>query len=209
MQLIVGLGNPGRPYAGTRHNIGWRVAEAVADRAGLGPWREKFDALLAEGPRRGRKVAVARPTTFMNESGRSVRQMVDFWRLDPADLLVIVDDMALDLGRLRLRAAGSAGGHNGLASIVAHVGHEAFARLRVGIGPAPERDDHVDFVLGPFSKEEQPAVAEAVAQAVDAALVWLDRGVEAAMNQFNRPVESAHDEQQKEEASRPTNHANP
>jgi len=209
MQLIVGLGNPGSRYAGTRHNIGWRVAEAVADRVRLGPWRDKFDARLAEGRFRGHRMAVARPTTFMNESGRSVRRMVDFWRLEAGDLLVVVDDMALDVGRLRLRANGSDGGHNGLASIITHLGHEAFARLRVGIGPAPDRDGHVDFVLGPFSKNEQTAVDDAVARAVDAVLVWLDQGVEAAMNLFNRPVESPQADQEKEEANRPTNHANP
>jgi len=208
MQLIVGLGNPGRSYAGTRHNIGWRVAEAVVDRTGLGPWRDKLDAHLAEGRFRGHKVAVARPTTFMNQSGRSVRQMMDFWRLDAGDLLVIVDDLALDLGRLRLRPAGSDGGHNGLASVIAHLGHETFARLRVGIGPVPDHESHVDFVLGPFSKAERPAVDDAVARAVEAVLVWLDQGIEAAMNQFNRPVEPLQPDQEKEEANRPTNHAN-
>lgn len=210
MKLIVGLGNPGPKYADTRHNVGWAVAERLAARAGLAGWREKFEALLAEGRLAGEKAVVARPVTYMNESGRSVRQMLDFWKLVASeDLLVVVDDMALNLGRIRLRGEGADGGHNGLASISQHVGHGAFARLRVGIGPAPPKEQHVAFVLAPFAKAERAEVDAAIDRAVEAVDIWVARGLEAAMNRVNRPVES--DEQgkdDKEEADRPTNHAN-
>jgi len=202
---MVGLGNPGWEYADTRHNVGWRVAEVLAGRAGLQAWREKFEALLAEGRLAGRKIVLARPVTYMNESGRAVRPMMDFWKLAPGHLLVVVDDLALDLGRIRLRPAGSAGGHQGLESIVRHLGHERFARLRVGIGPAPPAEQHADFVLSRFASEERPKVADAVDRAADAAETWIRRGPEAAMNRFNQAVES---EQEKEEAERPANHAN-
>jgi len=205
MKLIVGLGNPGREYADTRHNVGWRVAEALADRAGLGAWKEKFEALVAEGRLRGAPVAVARPVTFMNASGQAVRRLIDFWKLDAEDLLVVVDDMALEVGRLRLRRGGSAGGHNGLDSVVRHLGHEGFARLRVGIGPAPAREAHTDFVLSPFAGDERPRIADAIARAADAAETWITDGLEAAMNRFNQPADT---EDVKEEANRPTNHAN-
>jgi PTH1 family peptidyl-tRNA hydrolase len=187
MKLIVGLGNPGERYADTRHNAGWRVAEILASRAGAGAWREKFDAALAEARCGGEKVVLARPLTFMNLSGRAVRQLMDFWQMDPGDLLVVSDDLALDVGRIRLRAAGAAGGHNGLQSIIAHMGHDGFARLRVGIGPAPPVEEHADFVLSAFAAHERPIVAEAMERAAAAAECWITRGLAEAMNRFNRP----------------------
>ncbi|HUU10544.1 MAG TPA: aminoacyl-tRNA hydrolase [Phycisphaerae bacterium] len=186
MKLILGLGNPGKRYADTRHNVGWRVAELLVRRAGATAWKEKFEAAVAEIRPHGRRVVLARPLTFMNESGRAVRPLMDFWKLQADDLLVVLDDMALETGRVRLRAEGSDGGHNGLASIIAHLGHEAFARLRVGIGPAPAVEAHADFVLSPFTAQEQPAIEEAIAQAADAAECWIAEGTEAAMNRFNR-----------------------
>jgi PTH1 family peptidyl-tRNA hydrolase len=186
MKLIVGLGNPGPRYSGTRHNVGWRVVEDLAAALGAGSWREKFDAFVAEAPCGGQKVALARPLTFMNLSGLAVRQAMDFWKLDLADLLVVLDDMALEAGRIRLRTEGSAGGHNGLASVIAHVGTDGFSRLRVGIGPAPRVDEHVDFVLSAFTKSERPAVDDAIDRAVAAARCWVTDGPEAAMNRFNR-----------------------
>jgi peptidyl-tRNA hydrolase, PTH1 family len=186
MKLIVGLGNPGPRYADTRHNVGWRVAEELAAAVGAGAWREKFDAAVTEGPCGGQKVALLRPLTFMNLSGLAVRQAMDFWKLELADLLVVLDDMALEVGRIRLRVDGSAGGHNGLESVISHAGSDAFARLRVGIGPAPPVDEHVDFVLSPFSKRERPAVDEAIDRAVDAVRCWVSDGPQVAMNRFNR-----------------------
>lgn len=187
MKLIVGLGNPGPRYAATRHNAGWRVLEALAARAGTGAWREKFEALLAEARRGSEKVVLARPLTFMNLSGQAVRELVDFWKVEQPDLLVVVDDFALDLGRIRLRPEGSAGGHNGLLSIAAHLGHEQFARLRVGIGPMPKGVDQAAFVLSEFTASERPLIEEAVGHAADAAECWINNGLQEAMNRFNRP----------------------
>ena len=188
MKLIVALGNPGREYADTRHNVGWRVAEELARRWGAGPWREKFQAALAEAPGGGAERAViACPLTYMNASGQAVRALVDFWKIAPADLLVVLDDFALEVGRLRFRGEGAGGGHNGLQSVLDHLGHDQFARLRVGIGPAPSPAEYADFVLAPFAKDEWPRVAEAVGRAADAVEVWTQDGLAEAMNRCNAP----------------------
>ena len=187
MKLIVGLGNPGPRYADTRHNVGWRVAEELASRARAGGWREKLGAAVAECRWHGEKTALARPLTYMNNSGLAVRQLTEFWKVERTDLLVIVDDLALDVGRLRLRPEGSDGGHNGLASIIAHLGDDRFARLRVGIGPAPKVEDHAYFVLSAFAEAERPVIAEAVLRAADAAECWFTDGLHEAMNRFNGP----------------------
>jgi PTH1 family peptidyl-tRNA hydrolase len=189
MKLIVGLGNPGPRYADTRHNVGWRVAEMLAARAGAGPWREKYEAAVAEARWSSVKVAFARPLVYMNNSGLPVRQLTDFWKVESADLLVVSDDLALDLGRMRLRGEGSAGGHNGLASIVAHLGHDQFGRLRVGIGPAPPPAEHAAFVLSEFTAAERPVIEAAIACAADAAECWMTEGLQEAMNRFNRAQE--------------------
>lgn len=188
MKLIVGLGNPGAKYANTRHNVGWRIAEELARRVGAVAWREKFNGRVAEARVAGERLGVLEPLGFMNCSGVSVRQAMDFWKVEPADLLVVLDDMNLEVGRLRLRPNGSDGGHNGLASVIEHLGHDAFARLRAGTGPAPPIEQHVDFVLSPFAAEERSAVDRMVAQAADAAECWLREGLEEAMNRFNRPA---------------------
>jgi PTH1 family peptidyl-tRNA hydrolase len=186
MKLIVGLGNPGARYAETRHNVGWRVAEELAHRAQAEPsWKEKFEALVAETRRGSEKVVLARPVTFMNLSGLAVRHLVDFWKVANEDLLVVSDDLALELGRIRVRASGSGGGHNGLESVIVHLGSEAFPRLRVGIGPGPVAEEQADFVLAPFAEAEQPVIAEAITRAADAAECWTTEGLEAAMNRFN------------------------
>jgi PTH1 family peptidyl-tRNA hydrolase len=180
------LGNPGRRYRRTRHNVGWGVARELADRIDAGAWKKRrFDAAVAEGFHGGEKIVLARPRTYMNRSGRAVRLLVDFWQVGLDDLLVVVDDLNLDLGRLRLRRSGSDGGHNGLASIIGHLESEDFARLRVGIGPPPPAPRQVDFVLEPFAEEQKPVIAEAVRGAADAALFWAERGIEEAMNRFN------------------------
>ena len=186
MKLIVGLGNPGRRYAQTRHNVGWRVAEVLARRAGLQAWRTRFDAAVADTRIDGCKVTLARPQTFMNESGRAVRQMVDFWKLGAEDLLVVLDDLAIEVGRIRLRPGGSAGGHNGLASVIEHLGHDRVQRLRVGIGPAPAPEEQVAFVLSRFADEERPGIDDATERAADAATCWAAGGLDEAMNRFNR-----------------------
>ena len=189
MKLIVGLGNPGMRYADTRHNAGWRVTELLASRSGAGPWREKLQAAVAVARWSDENVVLARPLVFMNNSGQSVWQLVDFWQVAPGDLLVVSDDLAIDVGRIRLRSEGSAGGHNGLASVIAHLGHDQFARLRVGIGPGPAPERQADFVLSEFTTQERPIVAEAMERAADAAECWITEGLQEAMNRFNRAKE--------------------
>ena len=191
LQLLVGLGNPGSRYAETRHNVGFMVLERMAARSGV-PFRSqpKLHGLLAElgtGPARLRLLM---PQTFMNESGRAIRAALDWYRLVPGQLLVVVDDMDLPFGRLRLRAAGSAGGHNGLRSTIQHLGTQEFARLRIGIGaPALEaqerRERTVGHVLGRFSPAERPAL-EAVLDEVAAGIDLIRRqGIERAANRLN------------------------
>ncbi len=191
LQLLVGLGNPGSRYAETRHNVGFMVLERMAARCGV-PFRSqpKLQGQLAElgtGPARLRLLM---PQTFMNESGRAIRAALDWYRLEPAQLLVVVDDMDLPFGRLRLRAAGSAGGHNGLRSTIQHLGTQEFARLRIGIGaPAQEaqerRERTVGHVLGRFSPAERPAL-EAVLDEVAAGIDLIRRqGIERAGNRLN------------------------
>ena len=199
LQLLVGLGNPGSRYAETRHNVGFMVLERMAARSGV-PFRSqpKLHGLLAElgtGPARLRLLM---PQTFMNESGRAIRAALDWYRLVPGQFLVVVDDMDLPFGRLRLRAAGSAGGHNGLRSTIQHLGTQEFARLRIGIGaPALEaqerRERTVGHVLGRFSPAERPAL-EAVLDEVAAGIDLIRRqGIERAANRLNafRPAELA------------------
>lgn len=149
MKLIVGLGNIGKEYDETRHNAGFMTIDHFAEKHGFEFNKQKFDALIADGGVNGEKVILAKPTTYMNESGRSVRQIVDFYKLDPEDVLVVHDDMDLPTGRLRLRQKGSAGGHNGIKSIIAHLGTEKFKRLRIGIDH-PEKQKVVDWVLTRF-----------------------------------------------------------
>lgn len=185
MKLVVGLGNPGPRYDGTRHNIGFAVVEYLAAGVGVSPFRKKFAAQVAECPDGTDTILLIKPETYMNLSGTSVRQFIDFYKLMPDSLLVVCDDMALPLGKLRMRASGSHGGHNGLRDIELHLGTNAYSRLRIGVG-APDFDA-VDHVLGRFRSSEQPAVAESIAQAAAAVLLWSRDGVAAAMNKYNGP----------------------
>ena len=185
-KLVVGLGNPGDGYAATRHNVGFQVAARLAKRARLEFGTKAADARIAEGQLGGILVAIARPQTFMNDSGRSVRKLLDRYRLAPADLIVISDDIDLPLGKLRLRANGGPGTHNGMRSIVSLIGPD-FARLRVGVAPVDvtaELPDLADFVLQPFGAAEQAAVLAAVDRAAEAVEVAL-RDVRRAMDGFN------------------------
>lgn len=183
MKAIVGLGNPGRQYAGTRHNIGFEVVDEVARRwnISLRSWKSVADVAVVSG----RGVVLAEPLTFMNMSGDAVSRLAAFHKVDPSDLLVVVDEVQLPVGRVRLRRSGSAGGHNGLKSIIQHIG-TGFPRLRIGIGRGDPRRDLADHVLARFDREERDAVAEAVSRAADAVEAFVDEGVEAAMNRFNQ-----------------------
>lgn len=187
MKLIVGLGNPGPEYAGTRHNAGFAVVDRLAARIapGAAP-RSRFSGLAVEAQVGDEKCLLLKPTTYMNLSGRSVLEAVQFFKLEPSkDLLVIVDDIALPCGSIRLRPDGSSGGHNGLADIGLKLGSNYWARLRVGID-APGRVRQVDYVLGRFAPEQLPLVEQSIAESAQAAEVWAARGLEEAMNRFNR-----------------------
>ncbi|MGQ0648179.1 MAG: aminoacyl-tRNA hydrolase [Gemmatimonadaceae bacterium] len=189
MKLIVGLGNPGRKYEQTRHNVGWWVVDHLADVWHFDPWRRDGDALIADGRRGTTRVRLMKPQTYMNLSGAALRPYLrrDTWAA-ASDLLVVVDEVALPLGRYRLRAKGSAGGHNGLKSIEAAVGGQAYARLRVGIKPAAEErevGDLSDFVLDRFGKAERAVLAELLPTFEALAVLWITEGAERAMNQFN------------------------
>jgi PTH1 family peptidyl-tRNA hydrolase len=183
MKAIVGLGNPGREYAGTRHNIGFDVIDEVARRwnVRLRPWKSAADLVVVSG----RSAVLVEPQTFMNLSGDAVGRVTAFHKLEEADVLVVVDEVQLPLGRIRLRRSGSAGGHNGLKSIIEHIG-TGFPRLRIGVGRGDPKWDLADHVLSRFGREEREAVAEAVNRAADAVEMFVDEGLDAAMNRFNQ-----------------------
>jgi PTH1 family peptidyl-tRNA hydrolase len=185
MKLIVGLGNPGRQYENTRHNVGFRVLDELARRHQIDLTRRKFSGVTGSGSIRGEPVLLLKPETYMNLSGRSVREALTFHKLAPPDLLVIVDDMALPLAKLRMREKGSAGGHNGLTSLIQELGSDEFPRLRIGI-EAVEGKRMVGHVLGAFTEEEESQIAAAVKRAADAAECWLIEGTPSAMNKFNK-----------------------
>ena len=185
MKLVVGLGNPGKKYEGTRHNVGFEAIERLARECGAQPARSKFDGNLWECTLGAERALLLLPQTFMNRSGGSVRKAVDFYQIPSADLLVVCDDFNLPLGQLRIRTAGSDGGQNGLADVIRCLGTNEFARLRIGIGPTPDRWDPADFVLGKFTAAERETIDVDVARATDAVHVWATAGAPQAMNQFN------------------------
>ncbi len=185
MKLVAGLGNPGSKYEKTRHNVGFRVIDELARRWGIGPFRQQFSGLAGAGRYREDKVLLLKPMTFMNRSGQSIREALTFHKLEPADLLVVVDDMALPLGRLRFRPQGSAGGHNGLTDIIQQLGTDGFARLRIGIEQV-SGDEMVGHVLSPFSRQEEEVVDPAISRAADGAECWMSEGIGEAMTRFNR-----------------------
>ena len=185
MKVVVGLGNPGGRYVGTRHNVGFAVLDLLAQGPGAGRFQGRFQAQVAELVEGPHKVLLVKPETFMNLSGRSVRQVVDFYQVPLEDVLVVCDDINLPLGKLRVRARGTHGGHNGLRNIQEHLGTTEYARLRIGVD-AP-RDEAVDHVLGRFRPGERPVIEDAVAKAAQAVLVWAHQGIDACMNRFNSP----------------------
>ena len=185
MKLIVGLGNIGRKYENTRHNVGFNVLDLVAERNGGGSSREKFEGRTLEATISGERALLLWPHTLMNLSGRSVQAALAFYQLQLGDMLVVCDDFNLPVGKLRLRSQGSAGGQNGLADIINRLGSEEFSRLRVGIGPVPERWDAADFVLGRFGPSDRTIINEAIDRAAEAVECWATQGIGAAMNQFN------------------------
>lgn len=184
--MIVGLGNPGDNYARTRHNAGFRAVDALAAELGVKIDRAKFRGLYAQASRQGRKLVLLKPQTFMNESGLSVMDAARFYKLPPERIVVLFDDISLDVGRLRVRADGSAGGHNGIKSIIGCLNSQSFPRVKIGVGAKPHPDyDLADWVLSNFTKPEETLLAPALERAGQAALALIDGGVEAAANRFN------------------------
>lgn len=185
MKLIVGLGNPGAKYAGTRHNAGFSVIDELAERHKIKMGTNKHKAIIGKGIINGEKVILAMPQTFMNLSGESVRSIMDFYKLTVDDLIVVYDDIDLDVGKLRIRQKGSAGGHNGMKNIILHCGSQDFVRVRVGVGHKPDHMDLADYVLSRFGKDDLPFMRESCGNACDALEVILSDGAVAAMNRYN------------------------
>ena len=185
MKLIVGLGNPGRKYQGTRHNVGFRVLAELAHQYGTSRPRVNFQGETVQANIDGASALLLCPHTYMNNSGASIQPARDFFKLSNEDLLVVCDDFNLPLAKLRFRARGSAGGQKGLADIVRRLGTEEFSRLRIGVGPLPDAWDAADFVLSKFAKHELPETEQAIALAAEAVADWTGQGIQYCMNQYN------------------------
>ena len=183
--LIVGLGNPGPQYARTRHNVGWLVVEKLADAYGLGFDRLQFKARVAQGTAHGQRLILAKPLTYMNLSGEAVGPLLRFYKVNMDHLLLIYDEMDIPFGTLRIRPSGGAGGHGGMKSVIATLGTENFARVRVGVGRPPPGWDPPDFLLSAWTKDEETHVPALVERAAQAAHTWLTEGLLTAMNRFN------------------------
>ena len=183
--LIVGLGNPGREYEKTRHNAGFRALDILADKLGCKVDKLKFQGLYGQVNHKGRKILLLKPQTFMNLSGRSVLQLSAFFHVPPQNIIVLFDDISLEPGRLRLRKDGSAGGHNGIKSIIAELGSQDFPRVKIGVGAKPHPDfDLADWVLSAFSAQEEKALQPALERAADAALAIIELGLPEASNRY-------------------------
>ena len=185
MKIIVGLGNPGAKYAGTRHNVGFSVILRLADKYNISLTEKKHKAEFGKGIIEGEKVILAMPQTYMNLSGESVCELMDYYKCDCSDIIVIYDDIDLAVGRLRIREKGSAGGHNGMKNIILHLGSQEFTRIRVGVGQKPKNMDLADYVLSRFGSDEQIVMSEGFDRACEAVAVALAEGTPAAMNRFN------------------------
>lgn len=189
MYIIVGLGNPGLKYDNTRHNIGFSVIDAIANKYNIDVLDKKHKALVGKGVIEGQRVILAKPQTFMNLSGESVRELIDYYKVDPeCELIVIYDDISLPVGGLRIRTKGSAGGHNGIKNILQHLGNDVFLRIKVGVGEKPSKMDLADYVLGHFTEDEIKAEKDAAERCIEAVKLLLADEVDEAMNRFNRKV---------------------
>ena len=203
MKLVVGLGNPGNAYVGTRHNIGFDVIDRLSERLGVGEFnriaKSKFDGLALDGnvtlpDGSGEKVLLLKPATYMNVSGRSVQAAAGFYQIPSSDLMIVLDDLALPCGRIRIRASGSDGGHNGLRDIQRALGTSDYPRLRLGIDPPPPPVQGRDYVLGRFTPEQRQKVDPAIDRAASAIITWIERGITTAMNQYNTADQNTDDQ---------------
>lgn len=205
MKLIVGLGNPGREYESTRHNVGFMTVDRLSEKLEIPAIKAKHRALLGDKTIGGQKVMLVKPMTYMNLSGESVGEIVRFYKIAPEDVIVVYDDTSLPTGTLRVREGGSDGGHNGMKSLIQHLGTQQFPRIRIGIGEKPAGWDLADYVTSKFSEEEQPLIAQAVRSAADCAKMLLTKPIQETMNRYNkRPKkvkakEEAIEEEKKEE----------
>ncbi len=185
MKVVIGLGNPGKKYEDTRHNVGFMAIDKISEKWSIPVQQQKFRALVGEGRINGERALLVKPQTYMNLSGESVADVLRFYKLTPADILVIYDDLDLPTGKLRLREKGSAGGHNGIKSIIQHTGTQVFNRIKIGIDrPQPGRSVS-DYVLSPFSAMDRTVIAQAVEAAADAAAMWMEEDFDKVMNRFN------------------------
>ena len=195
MKIFVGLGNPTAEYAATKHNVGFMLADKLAEKISASEWREKFNALVAEGFFDGEKILIVKPQTFMNLSGEAVAPIMNFYKLDAAALTVAHDDMDLPLGMIRLRPKGSGGGHHGIESIIRHLGGEQnFPRVRIGVGRPPKNWTVNHHVLSPFTAEDAEKISATLAELVPAVLCIFKEGIDNAMNKFNPRKVKAHEE---------------
>ena len=185
MYLIVGLGNPEPEYANTRHNMGFDSINKIARELNIELKKTRFNAILGEGVVEGKKVFLVKPQTFMNNSGESVEAFVSFYKMPMENILVIYDDMDTEVGKIRVRAKGGAGSHNGMKSIINELNSEEFARIRVGIGKPKNEFDRIDYVIGRVSKEEQLKLQKGVDSARDAVIYWIENGIDNTMNKYN------------------------
>ena len=198
MYVIAGLGNPGRKYENTRHNMGFITIDQLAEKHDIKVDKLKFKALVGEGRIAGQKVLLVKPQTYMNLSGESVREVMQFYKLEPEDLIVIYDDIDIELGALRIRKFGSAGTHNGMKSVVYQLKSDCFPRIRIGIG-SQKKGDLVNFVIGGFSKEEVPVLEETVTKAVSAIECMVGEDIDIAMNRYNTKKKSKPKKEENEE----------
>jgi len=190
MYIIVGLGNPKKEYANTRHNIGFDIIDMIAEEYQISVITRKHKAIIGKGMINGQKVVLAKPQTYMNLSGESVRELVDYYKIEEdTQLLIIYDDVSLEVGQLRIRKKGSAGGHNGMKSIISHLGHNVFERLKIGVGEKPKGYDLADYVLGHFTKKEKKTMEDSGKQVNDLMKLMVVGEIDTAMNHFNKKAE--------------------
>lgn len=185
MYIIVGLGNPGKEYEGTRHNVGFHTLDRIADKYSIDISEKKHKAFIGKGYIDGQKVVLVKPQTYMNLSGESVRAVIDYYKVDETqELIVIYDDVSMEVGKLRIRKKGSAGGHNGIKNIIAHLGHDVFLRIKVGVGEKPKGYDLADYVLGHFTREEKEIMKECGDTISEIIVLMMDDKVDEAMNRI-------------------------